>query len=99
METKLLQQDRRPWLVVEPSALRTAFLYLVDHLANANRVTFIQGDKDRWVDRRNTSGERWEAEFGRVVIEYDADEDGEGDSSTSAVGTIFGGGGWQGGYY
>lgn len=92
IEDRLVQRGRRPWLVVSPGALRQVHLLgtlvlIFEDLAMQNGTAVAE------VAARYRQD--YEAEWGKVVLEYDEDDDGRADSRVGAqVGVIWGVGAW-----
>lgn len=87
IRTRLLQQDRRPWLIVNPWSLRTAHLYLTAAIICRDFRTLMRGSK--WDALYDDYKELYDSEWGRLVFEYDSDNDGESDGPESAVGVLW----------
>lgn len=88
IRTRLLQQDRRPWLIVDPWALRSAHLYLTAALITEDFITLLEGSK--WESVAERFRARYDQEWDRITFGYDTDQDGEGDSTSSAaIGTVW----------
>lgn len=82
LEHRLLQQGRRPWLIVSPSALRLAHLELWTSMVMESLGSTLN-DFGAEADRHR---DRYEAEWARIRMLYDSDDDGQPEDVTARQG-------------
>lgn len=99
IEHRLIEQGRRPWLILTPSSLREPHLLLA--AARIHDELAVRGNANMQ-DRADQLMRQYEAAWSRVVMDYDADDDGKVDdpnARTAAQSSIWLGGspgyGWR----
>lgn len=92
IEDRLVQAGRRPWLIISPGSLRQCHLLgtlilIFEDLAMQNGTGLAEAAAKYRQD--------YEAEWGRIVLTYDADNDGQADTRLGAKpAVIWGVGAW-----
>ncbi len=83
IEQALVDQGRRPWLIVSGGSLRSVLTALWLHLCNLNLSQRMQ-DGSRYAKLAEIYLKQFDDQWARLRFEYDSDEDGDTDGQVAA---------------